>query len=122
MKIREFWMYETGSAYGDGYDEYPVIYDEYLVRSDKPPIEEIKDHIHVREVWPELDAAYEECVKALADIDNWFEDLKKHQEPILETNFQEAADPECWPDDLKSFSFEKAKNALEALKKARREQ
>jgi hypothetical protein len=108
MKLREFNCFFDPETKGLTYGYRHVCTDGFT-------------KIKVREVSPDLDAAYSECERALSNVNNWFEELKNYQEPILEHNFKAASDPEYWPDELKSFSFDEAKNALAALKKAREE-
>jgi hypothetical protein len=53
MKLREFWVYKYDES-----DTEALVYDEQKENS-----------IHLREVSPELEAAYKECIETLKKIE-----------------------------------------------------
>lgn len=118
MKLREFWIVPDLPEGGDFISSKPIGKRSCFYGK----------QIHVREVLPELDAAYTKCEKALENVNKWFNGLSSHQDELLNQglyqackNWSKATDSEYWPENVQSFDFNEIKSALAILKKARGE-
>lgn len=106
MKLREFWIREDKEQY---VDFFTASSKKFLVENLSDECFE-KELIYVREVSPELDAAYAECERALESI-KWVTAYAKNYDPEINYSPMDHA-------EINRVFVEKAREALEAWKKA----